>query len=291
MSVNENILEVHRHTATVEGWLSEKEGPYLYSLAQLASKLGCIVEIGSWKGKSTIWLAKGSQAIGGEKVYAVDPHTPDGSSERDFRENIKKAGVESIVVPMVMASIEVLQGWDKPIGLLWVDGDHKYRGVQSDFFGWYPHVVPGGVIALHDTLNRRGVRKFVQRHIRRLARQHRVDVLGQVDEILAVKKVQPLSGYSRAKRSLIVGREYLFHRGHSRARYFTNLGKHYLRSGDYQKARQCFRLAFSYQPLNWKNLRRWGLSYLPGLLNLYVHGHKGKGPNNRTHSNFRGPAQ
>lgn len=274
VSFDMDTTEVRHQTADVEGWLSEKEGLYLYSLARLVSKLGCIVEIGSWKGKSTIWLAMGSQAVGGGKVYAVDPHTPDGSSEKAFRENIKKAGVESIVVPMVMSSIEAVQGWQKPIGILWIDGDHKYRGVRSDFFGWYPHVVEGGVIALHDTLNRKGVRKFVHRQIQPLVQRHRVLVLDQVDEMLAVRKVKPFSGLDRVKRALIVCREYP-RRHHCSARYATNFGKHHLRSGDCQKARQYFRLAFSYRPLYWSNLRRWFLSYLPGLLELYVH-HKVK---------------
>jgi len=274
VSFDMDTMEVRHQTADVEGWLSEKEGLYLYSLARLVSKLGCIVEIGSWKGKSTIWLAMGSQAVGGGKIYAVDPHTPDGSSEKAFRENIKKAGVESIVVPMVMSSIEAVQGWQKPIGILWIDGDHKYRGVRSDFFGWYPYVVEGGVIAMHDTLNRKGVRKFVHRQIQPLVQRHRVLVLDQVDEMLAVRKVKPFSGFDRVKRALIVCREYP-RRHHCSARYATNFGKHHLRSGDCQKARQYFRLAFSYRPLYWSNLRRWFLSYLPGLLELYVH-HKVK---------------
>ncbi len=269
MSLNHDLLKVRQYTANVEGWLEESEGAYLYSLAQHFSKLGCIVEIGSWKGKSTIWLAKGSESVGGEKVYAIDPHTPDGSSEKAFRENIKKAGVESIVVPLVMSSIEAVQKWDKPIGFLWIDGDHKYRGVLSDFFGWYPHVVDGGVIALHDTLNRKGVKRLVQGQIQPLVRQDRMLVLGQVVETLAVKKVRPLSRFARAKRSLILFLE-VPRRHQCWARCATNLGKDYLRSGDYKTARRYFRLAFSYQPLNLKNLRRWILSYLPGLLELYV---------------------
>ena len=98
MSLDQDLFEVRRYTANVEGWLDDSEGAYLYSLAQQCSKLGCIVEIGSWKGKSTIWLAKGSESVGGEKVYAIDPHTPDGISEKGLRENLRMAGVESTVV-------------------------------------------------------------------------------------------------------------------------------------------------------------------------------------------------
>lgn len=89
----------------VPGMLSQNEGEYLYHLAQLNPAKGVIVEIGSWKGKSTICLALGSMAVSGEKVYAVDPHKPlaeEGyteDTEAQFRENIRNAGVESHVVP------------------------------------------------------------------------------------------------------------------------------------------------------------------------------------------------
>src|SRR5574337_1383187 len=63
----------------IEGWLGDREGEVLYDLARKCTGRGAIVEIGSWKGKSTIWLAKGSKAGNGVKVYAVDTHT--GSSE------------------------------------------------------------------------------------------------------------------------------------------------------------------------------------------------------------------
>ena len=56
--------------------LTPNEGRYLYKLAQLNHGKGAIVEIGIWKGKSTIWLAFGSMGAGGDKVYAIDPHTP-----------------------------------------------------------------------------------------------------------------------------------------------------------------------------------------------------------------------
>lgn len=71
----------------VEGWLTDSEARYLYSLACCGPGDGAIVEIGSWKGKSTIVLAMGTEAAGREKVYAVDNHKggPDqeGSPSRD----------------------------------------------------------------------------------------------------------------------------------------------------------------------------------------------------------------
>lgn len=78
--------------------LTPNEGEYLHRLARLDPGNGVIVEIGSWKGKSTILLALGSMEVGGEKVYAIDPHKPlveEGymeDTEAEFHKNIKAAG-------------------------------------------------------------------------------------------------------------------------------------------------------------------------------------------------------
>lgn len=287
MFISPDVLQLSEQIADIPGLLGETEGPYLYSLARLGSKLGCVVEIGSWKGKSTIWLAKGSLAVGGGKVYAIDPHPAGANTEKELSENIKKAGVESIVVPLVTSSIEALRGWNEPIGLLWIDGDHKYRGVQSDFLGWYPHVVEGGIIALHDTINRRAVKRFVSREVLQLFREEKVRILAQVEEILAVKKIKSLSRFDRSKRKMILWLEYHFRRNHCLARDATNRGKLYLRSGDYEKAREYFWSAFFYQALYWKNLRRLILSYLPRPLVFYIY-QKTKGQESSVSSMDRG---
>lgn len=251
----------------VEGFLSQREGCYLYSLASQLTASGCVVEIGSLKGKSTVFLAKGCQSAGGGRVFAVDPHTHDGINEKAFRENIRRTGVEAIVSPMVMSSIEAVQGWNTPIALLWVDGDHKYRGVRGDFFAWFPHVIVGGAIAFHDTLGRKAVARFVKKHIRRLEGSGALVVLDQVDEILAVKKVREFGVLDRLKRRWIVRREYL-RRNFALARYATNRGKELMRSGELQQAREYFKIAFSYYPMHWKNLSRWMISYSPFLHGL-----------------------
>lgn len=106
------IREVRALTDTVEGWLGKREGPYLYQLAMGGARLGAVVEIGSWQGRSTIWLGKGSDAVNGYEIYAIDPHVggPDQekiglinvNTEQAFRENIKRAALESKVVTLVM---------------------------------------------------------------------------------------------------------------------------------------------------------------------------------------------
>jgi len=140
----------------LDGWLSNKEASLLYRLARRSKGKGEIVEIGSWKGKSTICLSCGSRDGAGTKVTAIDPHT--GSSEHgdvytfdEFKENIKKAGVEDMVNPIVKTSEDASVGCDKPVELLWIDGAHEEEFVRLDFEKWNPHLIKGGTIAFHDS--------------------------------------------------------------------------------------------------------------------------------------------
>ena len=144
----------------VGGFLREEEAEYLYNLAQDCDRP--IVEIGSWFGKSTISMALGAKSGRGAKVYAVDPHDgiPDNTvfakkperTEEIFRDNIKRAGVDNIVIPLVMTSEEASKGWRQPISLLFIDGGHEYDNVLKDFLLWAPHLVEGGIVVFHDVL-------------------------------------------------------------------------------------------------------------------------------------------
>lgn len=188
--------------------LSQNEGEYLYHLAQLNPAKGVIVEIGSWKGKSTICLALGSMAVSGEKVYAVDPHKPlaeEGyteDTEAQFRENIRNAGVESHVVPMVMASEEAAKGWIEPIRLLWIDGDHRYEQVKLDFHLWEPHVIESGIVAMHDTIRKKGPKRVLWESIFRSDRFQKISI---VDNITAATKVKRISLWGTFIKWLTVG--------------------------------------------------------------------------------------
>ena len=121
---------------------------------------GVIVEIGSFKGKSTVCLAKGSSAGARVEVHAIDPHVGTleqrlslggGSSLDDLRRNVKTAGVDHLVVPIVMRSEVVGREWRKPISFLWIDGDHSYAAARRDFELFLPWVVEGSTIAFHDS--------------------------------------------------------------------------------------------------------------------------------------------
>ena len=145
--------------ADVPGWLTDEEGEALYELARSCTGRGAIVEIGSWKGKSTICLGLGSRAGEGVRIYAIDPHTEYRFG--DFRANIERAGIADLVTPIASLSQAAADDFDEPIELLFVDGSHDYDLVLEDFEKWVPKVVDGGWVAFHDTTWTPGPRKVV----------------------------------------------------------------------------------------------------------------------------------
>lgn len=155
----------------VEGWLFDGEARLLFELARTANPNGVIVEIGSWKGKSTICMAKGAGAGSKCQIVAIDPHI--GSEEhqsetqrvwtfQQFQANIEKAGVTGQITPLVKFSTDAAKDFSQPVSLLFIDGAHDYDSVKADFEAWYPKVISGGVIAFHDTTGWEGPRRFVR---------------------------------------------------------------------------------------------------------------------------------
>ena len=151
----------------VEGWLSKKEGMLLYELAK-ACKKGCIVEIGSWKGKSTIYIANGAN----QKVYAIDPHKGcDGEkftgkdSYQEFLDNISNFKLMDKVVPIVDYSINASKDFNNEVGFIFIDGSHDYRDVREDFEAWFEKVRECGIIAMHDTVMKYGPRTIANKYI------------------------------------------------------------------------------------------------------------------------------
>jgi predicted O-methyltransferase YrrM len=147
----------------VPGWLSDEEGEALYELAQECTGKGMIVEIGSWKGKSTICLGLGSRAGNAVRVFAVDPHADYRHGE--FKDNIERAGIADLVTPVQGLSQQVADDFHEPIELLFVDGSHDEDDVREDFEKWVPKVVDRGTVAFHDTTWHDGPRKVVAEKI------------------------------------------------------------------------------------------------------------------------------
>jgi predicted O-methyltransferase YrrM len=172
--------------ADVPGWLTDEEGAALYELAQRCTGRGVIVEIGSWKGKSTICLGLGSRAGNAVRIYAVDPHTDYRFG--DFEHNVERAGIADLVVPIASLSQAAADDFHEPIELLFVDGSHEEALVDEDFDKWVPKVVEGGWVAFHDTTWTRGPRRVVGR---RMYRSHAFkDVRFVVGSMTVARKVE-----------------------------------------------------------------------------------------------------
>ncbi len=165
-----SINEIKKIVDKIDGWLTDEEGEFLYNLAKNCKGKGVIVEIGSWKGKSTIWLGKGSLEGNKVKVYAVDPHTgsPEHQKENEkiwtfeeFKRNIKNAKVDDIIVPLVKTSEESAKNFKETVEFIFIDGAHEYELVKLDFDLWFPKVISQGFIAFHDTIVWAGPKKVV----------------------------------------------------------------------------------------------------------------------------------
>lgn len=120
--------------------------------------VGSIVEIGAYKGKSTICLAWGSRLAKREKVVSIDPHT--GGTHAVYSGNLEKRCVKEYVKPYINTSEEARKVFNAPVRLLFIDGLHEYVWVRKDILLWKDLVIDGGLIIFHD-YNWPGVRKAV----------------------------------------------------------------------------------------------------------------------------------
>jgi len=157
----EAMVELARELA---GDLTERETRFLTLMASvLPPSLGEVLEIGSFKGKSTTILAKTVSQHGGDRIHAVDPLTLPASTDRKgedaellkniFEETLHTHKVFDLVTFHHMRSQELAPDWHAPLRLLWIDGDHTYQGVIDDVANFAKHLAPGAIIAFHDVLH------------------------------------------------------------------------------------------------------------------------------------------
>jgi predicted O-methyltransferase YrrM len=154
----------------VKGFLAEEEGLKLFELALEACSLGPCLEVGSFCGKSAIYLGIACK-MKGRTLFTIDHHR--GSEEQQpgqpyfdsdlfdsktgmidslqyFRAVIQKARLEETVVPMIAKSHVVARDWTTALGLVFIDGGHSYEAVVTDYRCWHPHLLPGGFLIFHD---------------------------------------------------------------------------------------------------------------------------------------------
>jgi predicted O-methyltransferase YrrM len=155
---------------TVKGFLDAGEGAALYAAALETARLGPCLEIGSYCGKSTVYLGQACKNSGAI-LYAIDHHR--GSEEhqlgeeyhdpqlydvqfekmdsfREFRHTLARAQLEDVVVPIVAPSALAARHWTTPLGMVFIDGGHSIAAALTDYRCWAPHVVRGGLLAIHD---------------------------------------------------------------------------------------------------------------------------------------------
>jgi MMP 1-O-methyltransferase len=154
----------------VKGFLDEEEGLFLYQAAAEAAHQGPCLEIGSYCGKSAIYLGMGCKTCEGV-LYSIDHHR--GSEEQQpgeeyydatlfdpqsgcintfpfFRKTIEKAGLEDTVIPLVCPSPLAARQWATPLSLVFIDGGHSFESAYQDYQNWARHILPGGYLLIHD---------------------------------------------------------------------------------------------------------------------------------------------
>ena len=155
---------------SVKGFLDKTEGEALYAYAQLCAPQGPVLEIGSYCGKSTVYLGAACKSVGG-LLYALDHHR--GSEEhqlgeayhdpqlydadagrmdsfREFRRTLQRAQLEDTVVPIVAPSKLAARHWATPLSMVFIDGGHSMEAALNDYRCWSGHIQQGGWLAIHD---------------------------------------------------------------------------------------------------------------------------------------------
>jgi predicted O-methyltransferase YrrM len=156
---------IDRRLRGVEGWFNLDEAHALYEAVRNRPPRQTpltVVEIGSWKGRSTITLASALEARGeGGVVFAIDPHTGSVEHHRrwgavdtfaEFKANIERAGVSSFVEPLRMTSHDAVERFsDGSVDVLFIDGSHEYEDVLRDCDDWFVKLAPGALVGFNDT--------------------------------------------------------------------------------------------------------------------------------------------
>lgn len=162
--------ELLTHARNAIGFMPEAEGLALYEAGSASAGRGPLLEVGTYCGKSAIYLGAAARR-GNSVLYTVDHHH--GSLENQvgwehhdqrlvdpetghldtlpwFRRTIASAGLEDCVVAVIGSSTTVAANWQTPLALLFIDGGHAYEVAQSDYESWSPKVMAEGLLLFHD---------------------------------------------------------------------------------------------------------------------------------------------
>jgi MMP 1-O-methyltransferase len=163
----EDLLE---HARAAKGFMPEDEGLLLHRWARARLPHGPVLEVGTYCGKSAVYLGAAAREVGGT-AFTVDHHR--GSEENQagwehhdaslvdpetglmdtlpsYRRTVQRAGLEPYVVAVVGASTTVSRHWRTPLSLLFIDGGHGEEPAHDDYAGWAPWVMRDGALVIHD---------------------------------------------------------------------------------------------------------------------------------------------
>ncbi len=165
------------HALAAKGFMPEDEGELLHRVARERLAHGPALEVGTYCGKSAIYLGAAAREVGGDQavVFTVDHHR--GSEENQagwehhdaslvdaefglmdtlpvFRRTIARAGLKDHVVAVIGRSTMVSKHWTIPLSLLFIDGGHAEVHAQNDYSGWAHWLMPGGHLVIHDVFER-----------------------------------------------------------------------------------------------------------------------------------------
>ncbi len=152
------------------GFMPDDEGLALHAAGLAAGRHGPLLEIGSYCGKSAVYLGTAARAAGTVLVTVdhhrgsaenqagwehhdetvVDPRTGRMDTLPFLRRTVEQAGLEDVVVAVVGESTTVASVWSTAVGLLFIDGGHGLDVAMADYTAWARRVAPGGLLAIHD---------------------------------------------------------------------------------------------------------------------------------------------
>lgn len=169
--------EALRLVDAVDGWMSPDQGVALFRAAADCPPGGRIVEIGSFRGRSTILLAVAADPS--VEIVAIDPHAGNdrgpqeiegfvdeaADDHRIFVANLERAGVRDRVRHVRAFSDDAHSEVDDPIDVLYVDGAHRYAPALADIRSWGDRVSDDGVLLIHDSFSSIGVTAAILRHL------------------------------------------------------------------------------------------------------------------------------
>ncbi len=195
------FAEIAARIAGIDGWLTDAQAEVLYGVARRCPPGGRIVEIGSFRGRSTVVLA--SAAPSGAEVVAIDPHAGNDRGPREidgfaaeaatdaaaFAANLARAGVADRVRHVARSSDDARDQVDDPIDVLYVDGAHRFGPAGRDLRTWGARVADGGTVVVHDAFSSVGVTGALL--VQALRSPHRYRYLGRAGS-LAIYGVGPL---------------------------------------------------------------------------------------------------